>query len=169
MNLPAYPAAALAVAKALLAAAVDPADQVRLMLALAQSAPATSFGAVLRRMALIQTCRASAAYQPTSYDDAQALRALVCGALDAEIDAAGDAGEDEVYAAFRVLRIDVVLDLQARGDPLPRLRAVTVPPLPAAVLAHRLYGDATRAGDLVDRADPANPLIMPTSMVVLDQ
>ena len=169
MNLAGVPDAALALASAVRAACVDPADQVRQMLALAQSAPLDAMGAPLRRVALAQMARASAAYQPSSYQDAAALRGLVCDALDDEITRAGDAGEDEVYTAFRALRIAVVLDLRARADALPRLRQVTVPPLPAEVLAYRLYGDATRADELVTRADPINPLFMPTDELVLDR
>ena len=118
----------------------------------------------------MEAARASAAYQPTSYDDAQALRALLCGELDAEILRAGNAGEDRAYAAFRALRVAVARDLDARGDPLPRLRRVEVAlPQPAAALAHALYGDAGRADELVARADPPHPLFMPRELVVLDR
>lgn len=169
MNLSGIADAGLTLARALAASVADPGDQVRLMIELADSVPDNPFGHALRRMALTQAALGSAAYQPTSYDDAQALRGIVCAALDAEIGVAGDSGDDEVYTAFRALRIAVALDLRARGDQLPRLRTVTVPVLPAEVLAYRLYGDATRADDLIARADPANPLFMPTEMVVLDR
>ena len=169
MTLPALAPAAHALARAVLAAANDPADQVRIMLSLAEAATDTVFGALLRRAALVQLCRASAAYQPTSYEDARALRLLVCEALDAEIVRAGDAAEDQIYTALRGLRVAVTRDLQARGNPLPRLRQVTVPSLPASVLAYRLYGDATRAADLIARADPPHPLFMPRDEVVLER
>lgn len=169
MNLSGIADAGFALAQALTASVTDPADQVRLLLEMTGSVPNNPFGHALRRMALTQASVACAAYQPTSYDDALALRELVCGALDAEINAAGDAGDDEVYAAFRALRIAVALDLRTRGDQLPRLRTVTVPVLPPEVLAYRLYGDATRANDLVARSDPSNPLFMPGELVVLDR
>ena len=170
MNLPGMPAAAQALTAAVRALAADPADQVRLLLALADIADTGLSGNLVRRAALVQLARACAAYQPTSYDDAQQLRATVCALLDAEIFRAGDAGDDGVYTAFRALRVSVARDLAARGDPLPRLRTVTVlQSVPAAVLAHRLYGDARRADELVQRTKPIHPGFMPTTLTVLSR
>ncbi len=170
MNLPAVPDAAHALAAAVRGMAADPADQVRVMLSLAELADGGAAGKLLRRAALVQLARACAAYQPTSYDDARSLRAAACALLDAEILRAGDAGEDAVYTAFRALRIAVARDLAARGDPLPRLRDVEViRPLPAAVLAHGLYGDGRRGDELVQKADPVHPLFMPTKLRVLSR
>lgn len=169
MNWTALPAAAAALAGALRACAVDPGDQVRIMLRLADAADGSPVGGLLRRAALTQVARACAGYVPNSYDDARALREQVCARFDAEILAAGNAGRDQVYLAFRILRLAVSRDLQARGDPLPRLRKVAVPQsLPASVLAHTLYGDATRADDLVQRTNPVHPLFMPQTLTVLD-
>lgn len=167
---PTVASAALALVAALLAAIGDPADQVRIMLALAQAVPgADAASTVMRRVVLVQMARACAAYQPSSYNDAVALRLTACAALDAEIIVAADAGNDQTYLVFRALRVAVTEDLQARGDPLPQLRTVQVPPLPAAVLAYRLYGDATRADEVVARVDPVNPLFMPPTITVLDK
>ena len=170
MNTDAIPAAAFELAAALRAAAADPADGVRLLLALADLGDASPTGILLRQAALIEAARAGADYQPVSYEDAQALLALLCGRLDAEILRAGDAGEDRSYVAFRALRIAVAQDLTARGDPLPRLRRVSLrQSAPASVLAQGLYGDADRADELVSRADPEHPLFMPAELVVLDR
>lgn len=173
----------LADAVQLLAAAVltstdDPAEQARLLAALAGYAPAAQAGggvvgasilavrgataALCRRAALAALARASTAAAPPTYDDGAALRDLVCGLLAAEELVAADAAESDVAAALRALRLAVYADLSARVADLPRLRTITSnAALPALVQANRLYGDAGRADDLVAQAEPVNPLFMP--------
>lgn len=170
-------------AEALRAAAVAPADQIRLMTALSDfyptppvsSAPIgqtiaaseNATAAVCRRSALVSLARACAAYTPTSYDDALGLRSNVAVLMDAEMTIAADAGDSDAYGALRALRTAVITDLTARGANLAKLVEVTTPlPLPSLTLAYRLYGDATRSDDLVRRADPICPLWMPTDFAV---
>jgi prophage DNA circulation protein len=173
-----------ALSEALRAAAVNPADQIRLMTALADffptppvsSAPIgqtiaaveTSAAAVCRRAALVSLALACAAYTPTSYNDALTLRSSVALLIDAEIIVAADAGDDNTFASLRELRTAVITDLTARAADLPQLIEVTTKaPVPSLTLAYRLYGDATRSDDLVRRADPICPLWMPTDFVAL--
>jgi len=147
------------------AATADPGDGIRLLLALAAAQPGGISGAGramaarCRRAALIAACRQSAIYQPTSYDDAQAMLASIAAALDAEITVAGDAGDDASYVTLRALRTAVIADLTARGADLAPLIVVSRPlSVPALALANQLYGDATREDDLVRRIDPVHPL-----------
>jgi prophage DNA circulation protein len=171
-------------AEALRAAAPNPADQIRLMTALSDYYPTppvssatigqtiaaveTETAAVCRRAALVSLARACSAYTPTSYDDAMSLRTQVADLIDAEMIVAADAGDNDAYASLRSLRTAVITDLTARGADLPKLVMVTTKiPIPALTLAYRLYGDATRCDDLMQRADPICPLWMPTSLVAL--
>ena len=39
--------------------------------------------------------------------------------------------------------------------------------LPALTLAYQIYGDTTRADDLIARADPSHPALMPLAFVAL--
>jgi prophage DNA circulation protein len=166
------------------AAMTSPADQVRTMLGLAVYRFAGGLGgdglqaeiaavrdavsALCRRCAVLSLARAASAYQPDSYDDAAALRAIVAAALDVEITAAGDAGEDATYLALSALRAAVVQDLTARGAALPLVESVILPaPLPALVVAFRLYRDAGRADDIAARAQAIHPAFSPTAMRVL--
>ena len=56
----------------------------------------------------------------------------------------------------------------SRGASLAPLVTVTLPePAPAVVVAQRLYADATRADELVQRIAPVHPLFMPVNMLVL--
>jgi prophage DNA circulation protein len=162
----------------------DPADQIQLLSQLAQYQPsvptvsgnlgtatanlATAVGNVCRRAALVSLAKACAAYQPTSADDARTLSVNVSALFDAEIQVAADAGDTDAYTGLKALRAGVADDLAARGATLPVLTTVqTGAPMPALALAQKLYGDATRAVDLILRAQPAHPGFLPTSFKAL--
>ena len=173
-----------AVAEAVRLGCADPAHAVVLLAQMAGYAPTTLTGtdaigsamtavevnvaAACRRAALTSLARATADYQPNSYQDAVQLRELVGGLIAAEMLVAGAVPDYPAYTALRTLRAAVIEDLTARGGNLARLRTVTTAePMPALVLAYRLYGDASRYDDLVGRADPVSPLFMPCSFQAL--
>lgn len=173
-----------ALTEAVRGACADPADAVRLLSELAGYAPAVAIAAapigaaiaaiqsatasLARRAALASLALACADYQPTSQDDALAVRADVTALLDAEIIAAADAGDGTSYAALRTLRAAVIADLTTRGAQLPRLTLVTSPvPMPSLVLSYRLYGDASRADELTARAGAPASLFLPTEFRAL--
>jgi prophage DNA circulation protein len=176
-----------AVVEAMRAGITDPADQVRVLLGISAfqasyatpipGSQATSAGivaaamaAACRRAALVSLARASAAYQPVSYDDAVNIRTLVCAALDTEITAAGDAGEDDTYLAFKALRASVIRDLTSRGASLPTVVTVTTKmPLPSLVLAQRLYQDASRSDQIAAETGVPHPAFCPTTVQVLSR
>lgn len=168
-----------AVVEATRAAMTSPADQLRTLLSLssftyrsidagATAAVRDALAATCRRCALVSLARASAACQYSSYDDAAAIRTMVAGALDIEITAAGDGGEDATYTALRELRAAVIQDLTARGAALPLVETVTLPSvLPSLVVAQRLYHDASRSDQIVARARAVHPAFCPITMQVL--
>lgn len=179
-------ASAQALVASINAAAQDPADGLRLLASLADFAlampPASdaigvglntvtdSCGDLFRRAAVTGMALAASAYQPVSYDDAAYVRSWVRDLLDAEIQIAGDQAEDDAFSALFDLRTAVMQDLTARGASLASLVEVTTNvPLPAIVLAYRLYGDITRTDELIEFVDPVNPLFMPTAMRVLSK
>ena len=184
-NSPADIAAAIQnLATALLAACVDPADAIRILTQLADFTPnqpvpssqqgqamgtiQTSTGDLCRRAALAALAEAATNYQPSSYDDAANLRDTLCALLDAEITIAGDEGEDDTYSAFRELRVAVVQDLTARGANLAHIITFSFSqPLPALVLANRIYRDASRDDQLVTQVNPVHPSFMPVSFQAL--
>jgi prophage DNA circulation protein len=179
-----FAAAAQALATALSATAVRPADAMRLLSNLANFSPddATSpstigaamavmqsaTGDLFRRAAVVALARVSADYEPTSADDAAAVRAAVCAALDAEIGIAGDQGQDATFNALRAVRAAVSMDLATRGAGLASIGVVaSALPMPAPVLAQRLYRDPGRADELVAQADPVHPAFMPVAFKAL--
>lgn len=162
----------------------DPLDAIRILTALAQFTPgagagvapigaavATVTGAtgdLCRRSALVSLALATSAWKPISYDNAVTIRRAVCGLLEAEATIAADALEIDTYQSLHGLAGAVANDLDTRAARLPRVRTLTLGAnLPASVLAFRLYGDATRAADLIARNDPPCPLFMPTVIEAL--
>jgi prophage DNA circulation protein len=179
------PDALAALVEAMRAGITDPADQVQVLLALAgftfsdsaggtvgigaaMAAMRDAMAAACRRAALVSLARASAAYQPSSYDDAAALRVSLAAALDNEITAAGDAGEDASYTALKALRSAVVQDLTVRGASLPSIVTVNLQlPLPSLVIAHRLYLDASRSDQIAAESSAIHPAFCPTTFQAL--
>ena len=162
-----------------------PQDQIRILGQVIAAAPAptatsadglgswmlqaqTATASLVRRTAVIAMAQAAASYQPTSYDDAAAVRATVVAALDAEITVAGDSGEDRSYQTLRTLRAAVSQDLTTRGASLAHVQTYTTPvSLPSLVDAYAIYQDATQADALVAEVDPIHPAFMPTSFQAL--
>ena len=175
--------AAQALAAALYASAVRPADAIRLLSTLAsfttidptsQSTIGVAMAAMqgatsdlFRRAGVVALARASANYQPTSSDDAAAVRTAVCTMLDAEIIIAGDQGQDATFGALRAVRAAVSRDLAARGASLSSVVTVVSGSVPAPVLAQRLYRDPVRADELVTQAAPVHPAFMPARFKAL--
>lgn len=120
-----------------------------------------------RRSAVIALAQSTATYALASIDDAQALRATVCDALDLEIDTAADAAnanEDASYDALRALQAAVVLDLTTRGQSMAAMQTVHTPqPVPLIVLAQRLYQAVGRYDGLLQQAKPIHPAFPPTT------
>ncbi|MGJ7611157.1 MULTISPECIES: hypothetical protein [unclassified Variovorax] len=181
-----FAATAQAVAATLLAATNDPADAVRMLTTLSifapsQPTPASAVGVAMstmqsgcgdlfRRAALVALCRASTDYQPSSFDDAAALRTQLTDLLDAEILIAGDQGADATFEALRSLRTAVVRDLTLRGANLAQLMTITTPTVvPSTVIAQRVYRDSERADQLVVQANPRHPAFMPVSFQALSK
>lgn len=155
------------------AAIAAPADRLRLLQAVAttedRSSPASAaVTGLYRRVAIAEMARAAADYAPTSHDDAVATRDRLVSVMDAEILRAGNEGDDATYNALRSLRAAVVADLTERGASLSRLVLVTsAAPMPSLVMAQRLYQDAGRGDELVERVNPIHPAFMPTSFQAL--
>jgi prophage DNA circulation protein len=176
-------AAVQALAAAVAATADDPADRIRLLVELARYRPdettgegtigdamatmQTAVAALCRRAALVEMARAVAASTPPSYDEAVALRDLVCGLLDAEILAMGGS-DDAAVMALRALKTAVAADLTARAADLAALRdVVTGAPLPALVQAYRLYQDLGRGDELAAYAAAEDPIFLPPTFRAL--
>lgn len=167
-----------ALVQALADACADPADAIRLLedlisyapsAAIVGSASGAAVAGMFQRAAASSLITAVGAYQPTSSDDAASLLFSISALLDDLATAAADAGDDESFQALRVARVAVVKDLRERGASLAQVTTFTFgQPLPALVLAQRLYRDPSRADQLVTQVpETPSPLFMPTSLDAL--
>lgn len=128
----------------------------------------TSTAQICCWMAFTSIALACASWQPTSAEEAENLRLRVATLLDNAATEAADAGLDDMWRALRSLRVQVTTDLSQRASQLPDQITVTRnAPVPALVLGQQLYADASRAPDLIRRADPIHPAFMPTQFEAL--
>lgn len=104
------------------------------------------------RAAVIEACRASATLELTGvYGNSTAVMELRLELAD-RLDLLSETASDPVYVALVTLRTAVIRDLNLRGSNLAQLTSLTpAATLPSLVLAHQLYGDATRADELLSR------------------
>lgn len=131
-----------------------------------QAQDASALQRLTRETAAIEAAQVTAAMEFESVDDALATRAQVIENLDACMEATdpvtGEPISDEVFDALRGLRTAVAQDLRERGAKLPRIARVTQSAtLPASVVAYRLYGDASRADEIVARNKVRHPGFVP--------
>jgi prophage DNA circulation protein len=113
-----------------------------------QSANQTALLGLIRRSALIEEARTTRLRSFPSYNEAAAVREDLADRLDAEMETA----PDNVYLALQGLRSATVKDITARSADLSRVIQYTPKAtLPALVVAHQIYGDATKADELITR------------------
>ena len=114
--------------------------------------------ALVRRIAIAEAARTSAGIAYSSFDEAIGVQGRLAEAIDEEVLTA----PDTVYAALVDLRAAVVLDVSVRGANLARIVKYTpVRTEPAFLIAHRLYGDVTRAEEIIERNRIVHPLFVP--------
>ncbi|MDO3434326.1 hypothetical protein QWJ46_16725 [Rhizobium sp. CBN3] len=122
---------------------------------------AQAFAVLVAMGSAIAGCRAEWPSRPT----ARRARSQVSSAGDAGAAAASTLGGDgaDLYAWLTaVTAISCRLVSEIAADAAPVIRIDTGISLPSTVLAYQLYGDAARAGALVDLAGSATPMVMPT-------
>lgn len=118
-----------------------------------------------RQVVLAQAIGASSLVPAEVHDDVIGVRDQLVDAIDAETLAASN----ESYQALLAARLAVFRDLTERARGAERLRTVRPPqPLPALVLAHRLYTTADRADEIVARNRVRHPgFVPPRDLLVL--
>lgn len=130
-----------------------------------QSDNQSALAALVRRTAVIEAARSAASIDYEYLQQAVAARDSIADALDAEMewtDAAGNPVDDALYSTLQALRSAVVKDVTVRGANLATLVGYTpLTTLPALVVAHDIYGDATRADDISARNQVRHPGFVP--------
>ena len=123
-----------------------------------QAANRDAHNALVRGLAIVEAARTASTIDFISYDDAFAVLSSLLSAIDTEVLTASD----DVYAVLMDLRAAVVTDINTRGADMSRIIKYTLPRTdPALVIAQRLYGDATRAEEIIARNNIRHPLFVP--------
>ena len=130
-----------------------------------QSNNQAAMACLTRRAALVEASRVASRVTYDTRDRAVAMRDDLAARLDDEaagiVPASvgnGTASQtvqivpETVYQALTALRVALVRDMTARAVNAPQVSSVTLPStMPALVAAYKIYGDATRADDIVSR------------------
>lgn len=123
---------------------------------------------VVEQVAIANRAANAARRTFTSYDEAADLRHILVADIQAASTRAGDTGHDVAFLSLRSLKQKVADDLTSRGAGLARLSAYEFADnAPAVAVAQRLYQDASRSQDLVNRNDAGHPLFLPATGVAL--
>jgi hypothetical protein len=97
-----------------------------------------------------------------SRNEIERVQALATAAFTVSQDATAEIGDSDTYRALVSLRAMMVRDLTDRSRPLPQIVTYNLPRGPSSlVLAQRLYGDASRADELIAENAVVHPLFMP--------
>ena len=114
------------------------------------------------------TSSGSFSSSPTiSYDEMLEARERIVGRLEEEM---LDVEDDRVFMALREAATAVSKDLSSRAEEQARLYDYDAGAvLPSCVTAMELYGDATRAQEIVVRNGVTNPLFCPNFLKVLNE
>ena len=121
---------------------------------------------LVQRAAVAEAARMSSQIDFAARDDALAAMDKVLDAIDAQIEATnnvtGEPITDAVYQALIDMRTAVANDLRSRGAKLAQLTAYTPETtLPALVIAHQVYGDASRDEEIITRNNIRHPGFVP--------
>jgi prophage DNA circulation protein len=123
-------------------------------------ANAEAISGLVRRVALAEAARDVSTMNFDTYEDGLAVRDLLADGLEDEATMASD----PVYLSLTDLRVAVVKNFAGRGS-LPRLTSYKpAETLPALVVAHSIYGDATRSDEICSRNRVRHPGAVPGGM-----
>ncbi|SNT07841.1 DNA circularization protein [Pseudomonas segetis] len=118
------------------------------------------------RLAAVTAARVVAETDWVSRQDADAAGTDALNLIDQQIQTV-EPINDDVFNALIVLRAALSTDLRSRALALPNISTYTPQvTLPAVVIAHRLYGDATRADEICVRNSVRHPGALRGGMVL---
>jgi hypothetical protein len=138
----------------------------RVRLALVGSVPTTPFAVALQaigiQMVLAQEVRVYSDTTFKSRSDVDRAIAQLNDGFDAAEELAADRGDSTSTRALIQAHAAIIRDLTTRARPLPNMITYKVGRvLTSHALAQRLYGDASRADQLVSENGTINPAYMP--------
>jgi hypothetical protein len=137
---------------------------------LTSSFPATSVKNTSVRLALVEIGNILAAIDYTSRQQIDDYIDRINDAFDSAETAAADLLDNTVYRSLVSLHSAIAFDLNTRSMPLPSMIDFTAPSiLPMLWIANRLYGDASRNGELCAENKPIHPAFVKSHIRCLSQ
>jgi hypothetical protein len=138
----------------------------RLRTTIAALEPTDARGSIIQARSIVFCCIQEAAILAdttfVSRNEIDRVQALATAAFTISQDATAQIGDTATYRALVGLRAAMVRDLTDRSRPLPQIVPYDLSFSPSSlVLAQRLYGDASRADELVRENSAVHPLFMP--------
>lgn len=122
------------------------------------------------RMSLAQEARILAATEFKSRQDIDRYFDRINDSFERAEVLAADNLDNVSYTLLVKIHATVSNDLANRARPLPRMVTLTMPQSkPSLYLVQRLYGDATRNGELIEENKPIHPLFMPRTIDALSE
>ncbi len=120
-----------------------------------QGANYDAMGELVRQVSISEAAKSAVVTEFPSYQEAIATREVLLEAIDEEAEYTTN---DEAFVSLVALRAEVVRGIPQDGQRLPQL-VEYVPPstLPALVVAHNLYGNASGAEEITARDTPRHP------------
>lgn len=113
---------------------------------------------LVQRLVAVRMAEVALSTTFESFEAAVTKRDTITDMLDEQLESASD----DAYPVLMQLRADLVKAVPGTDSDLPHLVTYTPPiTLPSLVLAHQLYGDATRETELVERNAVKNPGFVP--------
>lgn len=134
---------------------------------LVQRAALSRLGAFMRDSALIALAERAPDVEMETRSELIGFRTGLANALQMMISDASSDGRHDAFRATRALRSQVIKDLTARAPTLAEV--IDMPVLttqPSLLLAHRIYGDASRATELARRNRLRHPGFAPGGEVL---
>ena len=120
-----------------------------------QGANYDAIGEMVRLLSVTEAAKAAVLTDYPSYQEAIATRETLLDSIDEEAEYTAN---DEAFVALTELRAEIVRGIPQPDQRLPQLvEYVPSSTLPALVVAHRLYGDASRADEIAARNSPPHP------------
>jgi prophage DNA circulation protein len=117
-----------------------------------------AIASITRRSAAVEAAKALVVTSFESTNEADQARDDFVALIDSELDAAATARDDQVFRDLRQLLAVAIESITAKRATLAETISVTTPGVePAEITAYRLYGDAERAAEIVDRNEIKHP------------
>lgn len=114
-----------------------------------------SFGEFVRQSSVAESAKQAVLTTYDSYQDAIAVRDTMLVQIDTESERTAS---DDAYYALNGLRNQIVRGIPKQGERLPQmLEYKPAMTMPALLLAHKLYGDASRDAEITSRNKPQHP------------